>query len=135
MNHRQLFVRKVSFVLWEKNRRTTFFWFILFCRITYDPFCPVEIKHRDISRTWFQVCTKVHCCKKHVCKGKTLSGQATFRTRFSGRKSFAKPYWGKSKYQASLKYLSFRCRDTNSSVHIGHKVSSRVLSRGDSCHR
>ena len=32
-------------------------------------------KHRDISQTWFHVCTKVHCCKKHVRERKTLSGQ------------------------------------------------------------
>ena len=32
-------------------------------------------KHRDISRPWFHVCTKVHCCKNHVCERKTLSGQ------------------------------------------------------------
>ena len=38
---------------------------ILFCRD----------KHRDISQTWFHVCTKVDCCRKHVCERKILSGQ------------------------------------------------------------
>ena len=46
------------------------FCFILFCRITYDPFCSVEI-----NTATFHVCMKVHCCKKHVCERKTLSGQ------------------------------------------------------------
>ena len=32
-------------------------------------------KHSEISQTWFHVCTKVHCCKKHVCERKTLFGQ------------------------------------------------------------
>ena len=32
-------------------------------------------KHRDISQTWFHIFTKVHCCKKHVCERRTLSGQ------------------------------------------------------------
>ena len=32
-------------------------------------------KHHDISQTWFHVCMKVHCFKKHVCERKTLSGQ------------------------------------------------------------
>ena len=31
-------------------------------------------KHRDISRTWFHVCMKVHC-KKHICERKTLPEQ------------------------------------------------------------
>ena len=32
-------------------------------------------KLRDISQTRFHVCTKLHCCKKHVCEKETLSGQ------------------------------------------------------------
>ena len=32
-------------------------------------------KHRDISQPWFHVCMVVHCCKKHVCERKRLSGQ------------------------------------------------------------
>ena len=32
-------------------------------------------KYRDISQTWFHVCMKMHCCKKHVCERKTLFGQ------------------------------------------------------------
>ena len=42
------------------------------CRITYDPFCSVEIN----TQTWFHVYTKVQCCEKHVCGGKILFEQS-----------------------------------------------------------
>ena len=32
-------------------------------------------KHCEISQTWFHVCMKLHCCKKHVCERKSLFGQ------------------------------------------------------------
>ena len=41
-------------------------------------------KHRDISLTWFHVCMKVHCWKRHVCERKTLFGQSNISlVRFS----------------------------------------------------
>ena len=52
--------RSLFYIILSKYVRS-----ILFCRD----------KQRDISQTWFRVCTKVHCCKKHVCERKTLSGQ------------------------------------------------------------
>ena len=39
-----------------------------FRTIHFLPFC-------DISQTWFHVCTKLHCWRKHVCERKTLSRQ------------------------------------------------------------
>ena len=44
--------------------------FYLFCRITYDPFCSVEI-----NTVTFHVCMTMHCCKKHVRERKTLFAQ------------------------------------------------------------
>ena len=68
---------------YEEIIEANVFCFILFCRTTYDPFCPA---HKcDISQTWFHVCMKVHCCKKHVCERKTLPGQSNNFHKFQHR--------------------------------------------------
>ena len=45
-------------------------------------------KHRDISQTWFHLCTKVHCCRKYVCERKTLFGEPNM----SGRQNVSNWY-------------------------------------------
>ena len=50
--------------------------FILFCRITYDPFCSIKIKNHDVRQIRFHVCIKMRRCKRRVCKRKTFFGQS-----------------------------------------------------------
>ena len=55
-------VRKVSFVSRGNNRRFLFYIILsnyVRCMLFYRD------KHRDILQTWFHVCMKVHCCKRH----------------------------------------------------------------------
>ena len=47
------------------------FRFILFYRITYDPFCSIKLKITTLDRA----CIKMRCCKTCVFKRKTLSRQ------------------------------------------------------------
>ena len=58
----------------RNNRRTRLLVWYYFVELrTSILFC--RDKHGDISQTWLYFYTKVHRCKKHVRKRKTLSGQ------------------------------------------------------------